>query len=412
MRLTKLDQKNIARFGCTFLAKRNIICIAGSAIRENAARSANINARLIQTEWDTGPLLCLAFEVSWSRALAQYCFLPLDLTQTQHKRFLARLLEKGKIELLLGEAGEVTHVHELPPYQRKGMEEIFNKTILQSDQFPSQIYDFDQSVRQFEQRARLVDYFQYIATDPELRQVITLCSEAAAKAAPEVRTQAAMIANELLRTFQPKYEFVNREFLAKIPRARVGLLFMHDVHRHFQGDIEGFSRFLTDIIAAHTPKEDYRKLETAALLFKLLFRLIDDVKPDGAQKDVGALEADFREIIARLAEGQGVSINALINLVSGVGIPLGGKPGRHARDYSREYEWKASGLSWTEVTRKSLAENPDMCAEFGGRDFDSLDFRQKEALKHRIEIGVKSYADRVGKPFPIEVLQRTPQKIS
>jgi len=106
--------------------------------------------------------------------------------------------------------------------------------------------------------------------------------------------------------------------------------------------------------------------------------------------------------LQRLSAGQGLSIKAVINLLSQIGIPLGGTPGRHPRDYSREYKWKASGLSWTEVTRKSLLENPDMRDEFAGKDFDSLDFRQQEALKHRIEVGVKSYAERAKKPFPIE----------
>ena len=185
-----------------------------------------------------------------------------------------------------------------------------------------------------------------------------------------------------------------------------------DLQKYFNGDGDGFRRFLVNVISAHTPKEDHWQLETVLLLSKSIFRLIDDIQGDARPLgDAKVLEADFRDVLARLAGGEGLSIRTLTNLLSGIGVPLGGQPGRRPRDYSKEYDWKHSGLSWTEVARKSLVENGEMRTEFGGRDFGSLDLAQQESLKHRIREGVKSYADRTGKLYPIESPSERKQEI-
>jgi len=241
-----------------------------------------------------------------------------------------------------------------------------------------------------------------------------LFADKAASVSQEQRAQASIIASELLEVFQPRYDFIDREFFSKLPDIRRNFLFILDLQKHFQGQSEGLTEFLTTVIAANAPREDYAQLQIATLLFKSLFRLMDDVRNNTQQvENPRALETDFRDVLQRFAAGQGLSIKALINLVSAIGIPVGGQPGRPPRDYSREYDWKSSGLSWTEVTRKSLVENPEMRDEFSGRDFDSLGFEQQESLKHRIEVGVKSYAERVGKQFPIDrpSMRKKPQEI-
>jgi hypothetical protein len=404
MQLSTLDRSNLIRYGCTLLSERNLICMQWGPKPLDVAASASIVVRLIHTEWASGPLLCLAFEISINRALAQYGFLPLDLTNEDHAAYLSRLLTEGKIELsLIGDSDEINRVYQLSARRREGIAELRKRTIVGLSELPAQAYDFEKCVGEFEQRIRLVDYFQYVLTESELRKVIDLSAEKAASVAPEQRAQAAILANELLEVFQPRYDFIKREFFPRLPQIRQSFLFIMDLQKYFQGESEGLTKFLTNIIAAHAPKKDHAQLQTAILLFKSLFRLMDDVKYDAQRgENSRTLESDFREVLGRLAAGQGLSIKALINLVSGIGIPLGGQPGRPPRDYSREYDWKASGISWTAVTRKSLVENPEMRDEFGGRDFDSLDFEQQESLKHRIEVGVKSYAERVGKTFPIE----------
>jgi hypothetical protein len=370
----------------------------------DVAASASIDVRLIHTEWASGPLLCLAFEISINRALAQYCFLPLDLTNEDHAAYLSLLRTEGRIDLsLVGDSDEINRVYQISARRCESIAELRKRTIVGLSALPAQAYNFEKCVGEFEQRVRLVDYFQYVLTDSELRKAIDLSAEKAASVGPEERAQAAILANELVEVFQPRYDFIEREFFPRLSQTRHSFLFILDLQKHFQGESAGLIEFLTNVIAAHAPKEDRAQLQTAILLFKSLFRLMDDVKNDAQQgENARTLESDFREVLARLAAGQGLPIKAVMNLVSAIGIPLGGQPGRPPRDYSREYDWKASGLSWTAVTRKSLAENPEMRDEFGRRGFDSLDFEQQESLKHRIEVGVKSYAERVRKTFPID----------
>jgi hypothetical protein len=102
----------------------------------------------------------------------------------------------------------------------------------------------------------------------------------------------------------------------------------------------------------------------------------------------------------RFAGGQGLSIKAVTSLLSAVGVPLGGQPGRTPKDYSSEYTRKASGQTWAAVATYTLANDPETREEFGGRAFEALIFQEKELLKHRVREGVRSYAKRAGKPFP------------
>jgi hypothetical protein len=104
--------------------------------------------------------------------------------------------------------------------------------------------------------------------------------------------------------------------------------------------------------------------------------------------------------MTRLVGGQGVSIKALTNLLSEVGVPFRGQPGKTPKDYSREYGLKAI-LSWRGVAERTLENDPETRQEFGGRTYAALTFEEKEHLKHRIREGVRSYAKRTGKPFPV-----------
>ena len=67
-------------------------------------------------------------------------------------------------------------------------------------------------------------------------------------------------------------------------------------------------------------------------------------------------------------------------------------------------------MSWTNVARKALLEDPEFHEEFNGVSFDSLGLAQRQALKQRIREGVRSYAARVGLPLPsrIEVSHSSP----
>jgi hypothetical protein len=48
-----------------------------------------------------------------------------------------------------------------------------------------------------------------------------------------------------------------------------------------------------------------------------------------------------------------------------------------------------------------LQQNAEIKEEFGGRTFQSLSFQERENLKNRIREGVRAFAERTGKLFPI-----------
>ena len=97
----------------------------------------------------------------------------------------------------------------------------------------------------------------------------------------------------------------------------------------------------------------------------------------------------------------GISKDTAAKFFRLIGLEVGGRPGRPSKDYSREYDLKASGLSWSNVARRALEEKPEIKEEFGGRTFQSLSFQERTNLTNRIREGVRSYAERTSRPFPI-----------
>lgn len=89
MRITNCDKSNLARFGCAFSARENLVLIRWPEEQHSQATTANILASLVYAPCTNGPLLCLAFEISPTKALPNYCFLPFDLTNKSHKRYLS-----------------------------------------------------------------------------------------------------------------------------------------------------------------------------------------------------------------------------------------------------------------------------------------------------------------------------------
>jgi hypothetical protein len=123
---------------------------------------------------------------------------------------------------------------------------------------------------------------------------------------------------------------------------------MSDLHRHFEGDFDGFRQFVIDAIATHTPKEDNQKLRATIPLLESVLKLIDHLKQTSVNEQTSAArDAEFRDIMNRVAN-QGLSLGNLKSLASILGLQ-GGRPGRPTRDYSTEYELRAMGKKWREV---------------------------------------------------------------
>jgi hypothetical protein len=352
--------------------------------------------------WSSGPLLCLAFEISPTKARPHYCFFPFDLKNEIHKNYVSYISRQRRIDFqFLSDSHGVARTYEIPTHRVANLVERCEMAISEVNQFPLGLYDFERAVTEFEQSIRLTDYFQYARTESELSLIIGSYHELAAKVSPEDRLRAFGFANDRLEILRRECEDFARDFINYIPSLRLYLLLALDLHDYFGNDEKGFAHFLADSIAAHVPKEDYPHLETKFLLLKSFFKLMSDIREANASEQASGsqLEIDFQDFMARFSAGKGVSINGLTNLLSAVGIPLG-HPGRTPKDYSEEYRLKVAGQSWSAVAAHNLKHDPETRNEFGGRTFGELVFEEKEKLKHRVREGVRSYADRTGKLFP------------
>ena len=88
----------------------------------------------------------------------------------------------------------------------------------------------------------------------------------------------------------------------------------------------------------------------------------------------------------------GISKDTASKFFELIGLEVGGWPGRPTKDYSWEYELKARLVG---KSASKLTENAELREEFGGRDFDSLSFEERETSSTEFA-KVKSYAARTG----------------
>src|SRR5271165_4381772 len=388
MRITNRDKSNLARFGCAFLPKENLICISWRKERKDQALSANIIAQVIYLQSVSGPVLSLAFEISPTKMLPNYCFFPFDLKNKAHRKYLSGISKNGNIQLrFLADRCQIARTYEVLPRRCKNMAEAYATAIADFEKFPAEQYDFERAVSDLEQKIRIVDYFLYCVSETELeRQVVSLQSEAE-NISPEERAQAAKIANEFLGVFRSRYDSLLREHFQRLPFYSRTLLLLADFHSHFEGNYAGAAQFLSDFIAARTPQKDVQSLEALIPLSELAFSLFGQMRETVIQRDEASraqLGADLRGVSNRVDEGKGISFESLRNILSSFGVPLGGRPGRPVKDYSTEYELRAAGKTWRKVAEYTLENNPETRQEFGGRKYNGLTFQEQETLKHRV----------------------------
>src|SRR5580700_7254321 len=136
MRTTKADGENLARFGCTLSAKENLICISWDQGRQSEPSTANILATLVHTQWLSGPLHCLAFEISPTKARPHYCFFPLDLKNKIHSKYLSHISRRGRIELcFLAGSHQIMRTHEIPSDRRANLVKRYETAISELKKF-------------------------------------------------------------------------------------------------------------------------------------------------------------------------------------------------------------------------------------------------------------------------------------
>ena len=120
-----------------------------------------------------------------------------------------------------------------------------------------------------------------------------------------------------------------------------------------------------------------RKLES-------ILKTLADANTSAEEKQ--KINSEFKDAIGRaldyLSRGRGLSVSVLQGIVLPFRALLPAQPGRPVEDYERQYNWKASGMSWTEVAARHFQENEAVRAEFGGSDFGLLSFEEKELLRN------------------------------
>jgi hypothetical protein len=410
--LTKREKLDLERFGCALKASTGVFLIDWKGQRDTHAPKANIFACLVCIGTMAGPIALLALEISPVRPLPRYFYFPFDLKSKAHRKWLSRLTSTGTVRLLLVNGKRsCPRTHELSPYLRLRASDIYAEAVQQYDSLESGKYDFNRALQLMERYIRIPQLVHRVLPEDTLREISKVTEEATRTVPSENRERANGIVRAAAEAFGPYFRNNRKALLETLSAAQFGLTGISDIHREFVDNPDSLTKFVSDALAATLARQQLDALaELVALLVaipKLRFTTPTEQKE---QAPTTALVPTIPELPAGLAAlvhsmgTSGISKDAAARLLRLVGLEVGRGPGRPSKDYSREYELKRS-LSWTNVARQILRENLELREEFGGRDFDSLSFEEQENLRNRIREGVRSYAERTKKPFPIESVE-------
>ena len=401
MRLTVQNESNLRRFGCALDLGKNILYVRWTDLTEEQAHAATILVRTVYAKCQAGPLLCLALEISPTFALPQYFYFLLNPQNRQHGSYLSSVAESGLLHVVfLAGRKTISRKYQLSPSQRGRMKELFANACEALKTFTS--YKFSDAVTDFENTVRIPQYFERAFSEEELAEALQSIKAIAENIPTEKRALARRLVHEMGTAVKDRFGDFIREKLGDPQNLRKGLLFLFDLKREFGTDYEGFMDLIADGVATSFDDDLLRQSKEWPAQLKTFIGLFDDTSPESDQKKLQfGLLAAFGNVLNEIGSGRGISFSKLRTLLVPLQPYLSGQPGRRPKDYSREYAWKASGLSWSEVARRHLQENSETSSEFGGREFASLTFEEKENLKGRVREGVRSYAERTGKIFPL-----------
>jgi hypothetical protein len=403
--LTKLEKQNFERFGCTFRARPGIFCIDWRGNNLDQASRSKIFATLGTVKTEAAPLVILAFEISPVQPLPHYCYFPFDLTNQVHMKYLSRVTHTGEIKIcFVANKRIVERTHQLTPYLRSRVAELYAEALQDLEKSGAEPYDFEGAVPMLERSVRIPELLTRVISEDDFPEILKRIKHEVQLAPPEKREFASRIVQEALEAFKPWYGDNNQAVLNNLQFTRRALVSIADLHRLLaDNSARDVTEFLSDGIAASFSQADLENLNEWLKVIISVFNIYVRVEPTLEPQDstmVPQLPRGLGDAFQLIATGRGISLGSLRKFGELLGLEIGGKPGRPTKDYALEYSLKASGLSWSKVTRQTLRENSELCEEFGGREFDSLTFEEREGLMNRIRQGVNSYAERVGKPLP------------
>jgi hypothetical protein len=401
------EKLNLERFGCALKESTGVFLIDWKGKRADQASNATIFACFVHVRTKTGPLVLLAFEISSVRPLPNYCYFPFDLKRKGHRDYLSRLTKTGEIELsLLTDKGTRKRTHRLTAYILSRATEGYAEALQEYETIEGDEYNFDSALQLMERHVRIPEQLHRVLLEDTLRELSERIDEAIQTVPNENKELARDIVRVAAEAFLPYYRNYGKTFLDNLGRTRWGLTCIIDLQRMFAGDPEGLTKFLGNGLAATLPPLQLGALSElvnfVVALSKLPFKEQSSATIESSIPTIPEIPAGLAALVQSMGASSGISKDAASKFFGFIGLELGGKPGRPAKDYSREYELKASGLSWLKVARRALEDNPELREEFGGRTFQSLSFQERANLTNRIREGVRSYAERAGRVFPIE----------
>jgi hypothetical protein len=407
VRITNREKLNLERFGCTLRESTGVFLIDWKGRRSLQAATAEIFAALSCIRTKTGAIVLLAFEVSPIRPLPQYFYFPFDLDRKSHRNCLSRLSNTGEVRLSFVD-GKRSHYrkHALTAYLRLRVEEICADALREYQSPEGSNYDFEEALKVVERHVRIPQLVHREFLDDTLREMSGIIEEAIKTVPSENKDFANGIVRMAAEAFEPYYQNNRKAFLDNLHAMRFGLTCISDIHRMFFNNSEGLRKFISDALAI-LPRQQLNALaELVASLVavsKLPFKAASETKEPvstALAPIIPELPAGLSALLQSMA-ASGISKDTTKNFFDLLGLEVGGKPGRPTKDYSREYELRASGLKWSEIAARALQENAGIKEEFGGQAFQSLSFQERENLKNRIREGVRTFAERTGKTSPI-----------
>jgi hypothetical protein len=353
----------------------------------------------------------LAFEISHVRPLPSFYYFPFDLKRERQREYVSRLTKTGEVRLsLLTDKGTCKRTHLLAPHLRLRGVELYEEALQALESIEPNKYDFNSALQLVERHVRIPALLNRLILEDTVREISERIDEVIQTVPNENRELAKDSVNAAAEAFLPYYQNNSKTFLENLRFANLGSTSALDLHREFADRPEALTKFLSDALAVTLSRQQLGALAGLVALVvafdKLPFKEPTEHKGQPSATELAPTipepPAGLVSLVQSMGASGSITKEMASNLFQLIGLEVGGQPGRPPKDYSREYEWKASGLSWTKVARKSLLENTEIRAEFGGREFNSLTFEQRAHLTHRVREGVRSYAERSGKPFPIE----------
>jgi len=381
------------------------LCIDWRGKNAEQASTAKIFARLAGIKTGDGPIVLLACEISLVRPLPQYCYVPFDLKNRAHRNFLDVLTKTGEIKLgFVSGRRLIRRTHRLNSALLSRSAEIYAEMLQELKTYGIDKYEFERALQLFERWVRIPELVERLLTEDDLPELSSRINDAVQAMPREDRDFAKRIAGEGADAFGPYLERGSKASSDFPQMIRRGLIYSDDL-RLLGEDALRLKEILGDALAASFSRSELEALDEWR---KFIFSIFSMFPGSGLQSEPAAATivpsppAGLIDVLEGIIPHRRISLTSLKKLATLLGLEVKGMPGRPSEDYSREYELRVSGLSWSQLARQMIVESPELHAECAGLDYDSLERGRQEVIVNRIRQGVTAYAKRVGKPLPAQ----------